>query len=263
MPSRDSLDGGKPYDWGRTTDDYAVHRPGYPDSFFRFLGCLGIGIAGQRVLDLASGPGVLSVPLAQRGAAVTALDIAENQVAGALERARGAGVPLDTLVADAHETGLPSGSYDLVTASMCVHYFDKPRLLEEVCRILAPGGRFLVASLIYLPRSSAVAAATEALILEHNPDWGSANFSGRIAPEPDWSKERLRLTAFHRYVEDIRFTRESWRGRIRACRGVGASLPPDAVERFDAAHARLLAEVAAPELAIPHLVAVQLFEPRS
>ena len=35
------------------------------------------------------------------------------------------------------------------------------------------------------------------------------------------------------YDEPIRFTRESWRGRMRACRGVGASLSSDEVELFD------------------------------
>ena len=40
---------------------------------------------------------------------------------------------------------------------------------------------------------------------------------------------------FH-YDEPIPFSRESWRGRIRACRGVGASPPEAEVLRFDEAH---------------------------
>lgn len=41
---------------------------------------------------------------------------------------------------------------------------------------------------------------------------------------------------------DQPYTHEAWRGRIRASAGVGASLDPEAVARFDADHAKLLAE---------------------
>jgi hypothetical protein len=43
---------------------------------------------------------------------------------------------------------------------------------------------------------------------------------------PDWAAG-LRLTGFFVYDEAIPFTRETWRGRMRACRGVGAGLAPD------------------------------------
>ena len=64
MHSKPSLDHGKPYDWGKTSSDYSAHRPGYPGSFFRALEAIGIGRPDQRILDLASGPGVLAVPFA-------------------------------------------------------------------------------------------------------------------------------------------------------------------------------------------------------
>ena len=37
------------------------------------------------------------------------------------------------------------------------------------------------------------------------------------------------------------FTRDTWRGRIRATRGIGASLPPERVAAFDAEHELVLA----------------------
>ena len=37
------------------------------------------------------------------------------------------------------------------------------------------------------------------------------------------------------------YSHEAWRGRIRASAGVGASLPPGKVARFDAEHAAMLA----------------------
>lgn len=36
------------------------------------------------------------------------------------------------------------------------------------------------------------------------------------------------------------FTRESWNGRIKACRGVGASLSEEEIRRFEAEHMTML-----------------------
>jgi SAM-dependent methyltransferase len=261
MPSIPSVDDGKPFDWGKTSSDYSAFRPGYPDSFYALLDALDVGKPGQRILDLASGPGIVAVPLAKLGATVTALDIAENQIEAAREHAQSAGVHLDCIVAGAESTGLPSESYDLVVASMCMHYFDHGAVSAEISRLLAPGGRFLVCGLLYLPRESKIASASEDLILTHNPDWSAAGYSGEIPVVPGWSEGRFNLLSFHRYVEDLSFTRESWRGRIRACRGVGASLSGDRVEAFDKDHAELLERIAGPHFTVPHLIALHVFAP--
>ncbi len=46
-------------DFGRTADDYASHRAGFPDSLFERLSELGIGLEGQDVVDLGTGTGTL------------------------------------------------------------------------------------------------------------------------------------------------------------------------------------------------------------
>ena len=260
MPSKQSLDHGKSYDWGRTSSDYANHRPGYPPEFFTILNSLGVGRRDQRILDLATGPGVLAVPFALQGAEVVALDIAENQIQTAREYARKAGVTLKFLVADGVSSGLPAASFDVVSASMCLHYFDRAEIIREIKRLLRPGGVLLAASLLYLPGRSEIAAASERLILEHNPDWTSGGYDGVVSSNPAWAKDEFRVKSFHRYVADIPFSREGWRGRIRACRGVGASLDPDQVESFDRAHAQMLEKLAEETFTIPHVVAFHVYE---
>lgn len=66
MKPQDVIDGGKPFDWGRTSDDYATYRPGPPDSLFRRLAEFGVGRPGQRILDLATGTGVMPRGLARQ-----------------------------------------------------------------------------------------------------------------------------------------------------------------------------------------------------
>ena len=56
------------------------------------------------------------------------------------------------------------------------------------------------------------------------------------------------------------FTRASWRGRLRACRGVGASLEPNAVRAFDRDHEGLLERIAPERFDIPHRIDAHLFD---
>ncbi len=60
-------------DFGRTAQDYAEHRAGFPESFFERLAARGIGVAGQRVVDLGTGTGTLARGFARRGCEVTGI----------------------------------------------------------------------------------------------------------------------------------------------------------------------------------------------
>ena len=60
MITKPEIDEGHAFDWGKTSPDYAVYRPGYPASFYTVLQALGIGTPGQDILDLGTGTGVLA-----------------------------------------------------------------------------------------------------------------------------------------------------------------------------------------------------------
>lgn len=97
---------------------------------------------GQRVLDLASGPGVLAALAAGRvGAAlVVASDIAEGALAEGRRRARAAGVQF--VAADAERLTFADACFDRVLCGLGLMFFpDAGRALAEVRRVLRPGGR--------------------------------------------------------------------------------------------------------------------------
>ena len=67
-------------DFGKTADDYRKHRQGFPQEFFDRLGSRGIGIAGQKILDLGSGTGTIARGFSQAGCHVTAVDPSEQLI---------------------------------------------------------------------------------------------------------------------------------------------------------------------------------------
>lgn len=256
------FDDGRPVDWSRTSEDYARHRRGYPPSFYHRLHALGVGVEGQRVLDLGTGTGLVARELARRGCKVVGVDVAEGQIEQARRLAADEGLDATFHVRPAEDTGQPTGAFDVITSSQSWHYFDRDRAVAEVKRLLAHDGRLVTCNLSWLPRLDPIARAMEALVLEHNPAWTSGDFDGEVAPIPAWVRGDLRLTGMFVYDEPILYTRESWRGRVRACRAIGASLPRDRVEAFDRAFAELLERTVPEEFTVLHRVDAHILAPR-
>ncbi len=230
-------------DFGRRSDDYAAHRPGFPARFYERLQAL-VGLSGIDSLDLGSGPGHVALALAERGARVTGIDISENQVRAALREAARRGLAKRAAfgVGRAEETGLPDSSFDLVTAGQCWVWFDHDRALAEAERVLRPGGLLVVAHYCYLAGRSAVARRTEDLVLEHNPGWTMAGWSGIYHKHIDAMQQgALRLVEQFCFDHLEPFTHEGWRGRMRTCNGVGSGvLTDEQVAAFDAELAAML-----------------------
>lgn len=243
--------------FGRCSDDYARHRPGFPGSFYDRLESL-MPISGRRIIDLGTGPAVMAIELAQRGANVVGVDISENQIAVARRRAADAGLVerCEFLVASAEDTGLAAATYDMVTAGQCWHWFDGSKTLNEVRRVLKPGGLLAIAHYSYLAEHDPVAHATEELILQHNPTWTMSGSDGIEAEQIDEVvRGGFALVEQFCYDCEQEFTHESWRGRMRTCNGVGSrDASPEAVEAFDKDLMRLLEERFPGPLVVKHRV---------
>jgi SAM-dependent methyltransferase len=220
-----------------------------------------VALPGQRILDLGTGTGLLARHFASHGARVAGIDPAEAQIDMARAAARRESVDVDFRVAAAEALPFDADTFDLVTACQCWWYFDTERVLPEVLRVLDSGGRLVVSYFSFLPRLDPIVAASEALVLEFNPDWTGADWDGYTNPVPAWSRACFRLVGMFDYDESIPFTRESWRGRMRALRGVAASLSMDEIEAFDRAHERRLSNLAPESFHILHRIHAQIFEP--
>jgi len=256
-----SADPGRTIDWGRTSADYARHRPGPPESFFARLAALGVGLPGQRILDLGTGTGVLARRFAEAGAVAAGIDLSPEQIEAARALAAAQGLGVDFRVAPAEAAPFPARSFDVLTANQCWLYFDAPRAITEARRLLAPGGFLVTSHFSWLPRRDPIARASERLILDHNPQWTGCDWDGAVPPMPRWAERDFVLRGMFVYDEPIPFTREAWRGRMRACRGVGAALPEADVAAFDAALAAWLEANTAPTFTVRHRIDAHLFTP--
>jgi SAM-dependent methyltransferase len=101
---------------------------------------------GERVLELAGGPGTLSMIAAQAvgpSGHVIYSDFAEPMVAAARERLSAAGLTdVECRQIDAEAIDLPDGSVDAVVCRMGFMLMADPAAaLRETARVLAPGGR--------------------------------------------------------------------------------------------------------------------------
>lgn len=242
MQKISDIDGGREFDWGRTSEDYARYRDIYPDELYNKLLSHGYCVKGQTVLDIGTGTGVIPRRLYRYGAKFTAADISENQIEAAKQLAAKEQMSIDFLVSPAEEIDLGENSFDVITAFTCFFYFNHDKLMPKLVKMLRPGGILLVGYMSWLPFEDEIAGKSEKLILKYNPRWTGAGETRRVAYIPDiYSK------SFEKVYEDIidleiPFTRESWNGRMKACRGVGASLSEEDIKAFEIEHLNMLKE---------------------
>ena len=111
-------------------------------------------IAGQvpehsSVLEVAPGPGYFCIELARRGSyAISGLDISRTFVNMAAKKAAEAGVRVNFTQGSASNMPFPRDSFDFLLCRAAFKNFAKPvSALQEMCRVLKPGGRGLIIDL--------------------------------------------------------------------------------------------------------------------
>ena len=116
---------------------YVKGRPDYPPEVSAWLrDSLGLA-AGATVLDLGAGTGKFTPRLLDTGAAV----IAVEPVPAMLEKLASALPQVKALAGTATAIPLPDASVDAVVCAQAFHWFATPEALDEILRVLKPGGR--------------------------------------------------------------------------------------------------------------------------
>lgn len=244
--------------FGTAADAYARHRADFPAEGLDRMADLGVGLAGQRLVDLGCGTGTVARQLAARGCRVTGLDVDGRMLAAARALADDGTEPdhpLCWVEAPAEATGLPDGSFEAATAAQCWHWMDGRAAAVEARRILGPRGRICVCGFDWLPLPDTVPGVTEALIEVANPSW---DLGGIRDPGPA-ARADLEAAGFvvvdtFAFDIDVPYARDSWRLRMGASAGI-VNLDEADRTAFDAELEAVLDERFPGEvLATPHRV---------
>lgn len=104
--------------------------------------------AGLRILDVGCGGGLLSEPLARRGAHVVGIDASRGNVAAARRHAAAQGVRVDYRIGEPEQVLGAREMFDVVLALEVVeHVDDVTSFVDAVARRVAPGGLLLASTI--------------------------------------------------------------------------------------------------------------------
>lgn len=254
------IDKGNAFDFGRTSKDYGKYRDIYPRSMYEKLMMFGIGNESQIILDLGSGTGVLPRNMYYTKAKFYAMDISKQQIEegkkiAIQEKCNG----IEFRVGSAEQTGFEDDMFDAVTAVQCFQYFEEEKATKEISRILKEGGRFCKIFMDWLPYEDVIVKEMEELVLAYNPSWSGCKFKEFRYTYPKWVANRFEIETIHSYKEYLPFEKDAWQGRIRTCRGIGASLSSEKIEEFDNAYKEILKKYPGDILNIKHQIHIEIY----
>lgn len=131
--------------FGEDAGLYDRCRPRYPQAMFDDLRTLVGSDANTRVLEIGCGTGQATVPLAQAGCAITAVELSESLAALAARNL--AEFPhTDVVVAAFEDWPLPEDGFDLVLAATSFHWLDPDVRVAKTAEALRAGGSLAIVS---------------------------------------------------------------------------------------------------------------------
>jgi SAM-dependent methyltransferase len=165
--------------------------------------------AGQKVLDVACGTGVVSVTAARTGATVTGFDLSPVLLERAAHNAAIARVQIDFKEGDAEALPFADASFDVVVSQFGHMFAPRPEVVTaEMLRVLKPGGR--IAFSTWPPEH--LTGAMFSLINKHMPP--PPPDAPRPAAPPAWGDPNIIRERLGDAVTNVQFMREELRSPV-------------------------------------------------
>ncbi|AMM54330.1 class I SAM-dependent methyltransferase [Pyrococcus kukulkanii] len=99
----------------------------------------------MKILDVGTGTGFIAMRLAELGHDVTGIDISENMIEIAKEKARRANLPIRFLIGDAENLPFEDGEFNGVICRHVLWTLPNPeKALMEFFRVTKPGGKVVI-----------------------------------------------------------------------------------------------------------------------
>jgi SAM-dependent methyltransferase len=174
-PRREHLRAG----FNRAAEDYQRTRPVCPPQLFDDLIDLAGLEAGDRLLEIGCGTGQATVPLAERGLNVTAIELGAELAA--IARRRLAGFPaVDVVTSTFEDWPAQDATFDAVVAVSSLHWIDPQLRYLKPYELLRPGGSMAVAGCLW-----ARPAGAERFWTDVQEDYRAVGYDGSPPPPPE------------------------------------------------------------------------------
>ncbi|MFI9272051.1 class I SAM-dependent methyltransferase [Kitasatospora sp. NPDC052896] len=217
----------------RTFDEdaelYDRARPGYPPGLYDDLAGLAGAGPGSHVLEVGCGTGQATVPLAERGCRITAVEAGPEMAAVARRNLAGVAA-VEVVTAEFESWPLPAEPFDAVVSATAFHWIDPAVRVAKAADALRPGGALAVV------RTQHVMGGTEEFFVEvqrcyerFDPDTppllrppAAAEIDGSDHAEEVARSGRFGPTVFRRHEWDLTYTTSEYLELLRTYSGTRA-----------------------------------------
>jgi SAM-dependent methyltransferase len=220
-------------DFAKVADDYDRYRPGYPKRLQQTLIAQGLIGTGMRLLEVGCGTGQFTQLLVESGADVTVIDKSSRMI-DLTKRNLRSRLGVEKFICNEFIKFFPNEiEYASIFFAQSWHLLDSANRAHVAHNSLKCGGRVCLVYNSRLEEAAGIVSVTNALIRKHNPKWVHDGQAG-IYPEFVFEITEAGFANVETFSFDwlISYSFETWRGRILASKGVGASMPTAALKLF-------------------------------
>ncbi|MDE3189584.1 MAG: class I SAM-dependent methyltransferase [Acidobacteriota bacterium] len=192
---------------------YHRARPDYPDELLDDLVETAGLLPGARVLEVGCGTGKATVPLAQRGLALTCVELGAS-LAAVAERNLAAFPAVEIVVADFEEWTPRRGGYDALLSFTAYHWIQRDLRYVKAAEMLRDGGTIAVAMIHHV-----LPPGADPFFLEAQADYAAVGRGGNPPGPPEaveaFGEEMaasgfFELVAERRYQWDVEYTADEY-----------------------------------------------------
>ncbi|MDF3065206.1 MAG: putative SAM-dependent methyltransferase [Polyangiaceae bacterium] len=182
-----------PDPWNLVADDYTMELLPMFELFSKDALALAPTHAGAKVLDVACGPGTLTLLAAEAGRSVSSIDFSPQMVKNLKRRLNGAQQGADVREGDGQALPWGNDEFDAAFSMFGLMFFpDRAKGFSELYRVLKPGGAAVVSS--WAPFEGVFVSIMQAM-REVLPDIPFGSGKGPLG-DPDELTEELRAAGF-------------------------------------------------------------------